>query len=82
MRDPEELREALRAQPFRPFEVKLVDGTSYLESHPDYLHLPPVPRPHHVTFYAMLDGGDYREHWIDIGVINEVICPPRASSAS
>jgi hypothetical protein len=29
----------------------------------------------------MFDGGDYREHWIDIGVINEVICPPRASAA-
>ena len=31
-----QVREAIKAQPFRPFVVRLVDGRSYPVPHPDF----------------------------------------------
>jgi hypothetical protein len=32
---PKDLRQMVRAQPFRPFRVELSNGAAYLVSHPD-----------------------------------------------
>ena len=36
------IRQAARAQPFRPFTVHMVDGTDYVIEHPDFLMIPPL----------------------------------------
>ena len=33
----EEIRQAKNAQPFRPFSLKLADGTTYAVKHPEYI---------------------------------------------
>lgn len=37
----EQLRSVYRANPFRPFVIRLVDGRSFPVSHPDFLSLSP-----------------------------------------
>lgn len=82
MANVESLRRALRMQPFRPFGVKLVDGTVYTVSHPDWISIPPVERPREVTFYQVMNGGgEYQTHWIDLGLILEVISPVTTEAA-
>jgi hypothetical protein len=34
------VREALRHQPFRPFSLRLVNGSSYFVKHPEFVALP------------------------------------------
>jgi hypothetical protein len=69
------IRLAMRAQPFRPFSVRLVDGTVYEVKHPDWLFLPPVSRPREVLLYNLGPGGaeDYEARWLDLGLVMEVI---------
>jgi hypothetical protein len=83
MANVESLRRALRTQPFRAFAVKLVDGTVYTVTHPDWLSIPPVRRPREVTFYQVVnkDADDYETHWIDLALILEVIVPGEAPVA-
>jgi hypothetical protein len=81
MRDVEPIREALRMRPFRPFVLKLVDGSEHTIEHADWISIPPVARPREVTVYGIGYGGDpegYRTHWIDLGLISQVIVPGRA----
>jgi len=82
MANVDSLRRALRAQPFRTFSLKLVDGTEYAVSHPDWLSIPPVRRPREVIYYRVTDGDtdDYDEHRIDIGLILELITPGQAGA--
>jgi hypothetical protein len=83
MRNVEPIRRAMHAQPFRPFGIKLVDGSTHTVTHPDFIAIPPGMRPREVTFYATAGPGsdDYETHWIDLGLILEVIVPgePAAS---
>jgi hypothetical protein len=81
MRDVEPIREALRIQPFRPFELKLVDGSVFTVEHPDWITIPPVARPRELWLFVVRGSGDdeeYRTHWIDPGLISQVIVPGRA----
>jgi len=55
MANVESLRRALRAQPFRMFSLKLVDGTEYAVSHPDWLSIPPETRSHALRGNAVFD---------------------------
>lgn len=73
----ESLRFALRAQPFRPFDLKLVDGSVYKVQHPDYLSIPPVRRPREAIFFTPANGGEdeYDAHWLDLALIYEVVIP-------
>ena len=41
MAQADSIRLALQAQPFRPFDLKLVDGSVYKVKHPDYLAFRP-----------------------------------------
>jgi hypothetical protein len=78
------IRDAMHAQPFRPFDIKLVDGKHYTVKHPDYIAVPPGNHPREVTFYAEgIQAEDYETHWINLGLIVEVIVPsaPAASPA-
>ncbi len=51
----DQIRRALRIQPFRTFTIKLVDGTAYRINHPDWLSIPPVRRPREVTVYKVVN---------------------------
>jgi hypothetical protein len=82
MRASEQIRRAMHAQPYRPFAIKLVDGRICPEKHPDYIAIPPGPRAREVTFYAEANAGDdYETHWIDLGLVMEVIVPGAAEAA-
>jgi hypothetical protein len=73
----ETIREAKNSQPFRPFTLRLIDGTEYEVGHPDFISIPPTGRVREVLFYLVRDkdsGHDRR--WIDLGLISEVIVPP------
>jgi hypothetical protein len=84
MAQAEQLRRVLRRQPFRPFRLKMVDGTLYHVEHPDWLSVPPVRRPREAVYYLMPEGGaerleEYEVHWLDLGLIAEVIEPAVSS---
>lgn len=82
MANVDRIRQAMRIQPFRTFALKLVDGTIYSVRHPDWISIPPVRRPREVTFYNVMnkESDDYETHWIDLGLILEVIVPGEAGS--
>jgi hypothetical protein len=75
------IRDAMRASPFRPFDIKLVDGSRYTVRHPDYLSIPPVLRPREIEYYDVAsDGEDFRRRYIDLGLISEVVIPTEAQA--
>lgn len=45
-----QLREVWKAEPFKPFTMRLVDGRTYFVPHRDFLHVPPGTR-HTVVSY-------------------------------
>jgi hypothetical protein len=67
----------MRAEPFRPFSLRLVDGTVYDVKHPDWISVPPVRRPREVIYYVVANesGEDYQARWLDLGLVMEVIVP-------
>jgi hypothetical protein len=65
-----QIREALRAQPFRPFTLRLSDGQVYPVRHPDFLMLPPVPRGREMVYWT-----DAEMHLIDLGLVAELFLP-------
>jgi len=72
------IRDLMRAQPFRPFDLILGDGTRYAVPHPDYLSIPPVRRPREIEYYLVINDGDdyeYRTRWLDLNLILEVAAP-------
>ena len=73
----ESIRQAKNAQPFQPFSLRLVDGTVYEVKHPEYISIPPTPRPREAMYYVATDGeGEgYQTRWIDLGLVMEVIVP-------
>ncbi|HZW32094.1 MAG TPA: hypothetical protein VFF52_15385 [Isosphaeraceae bacterium] len=62
------VREALHQRPFRPFLLKMVDGTSYTIRHPDFVALPPPPKKREIVFF-----GEAGVHLIDLGLIQELV---------
>jgi hypothetical protein len=42
----------MHRQPFVRFTLQLVDGTSYVIKHPDFIAVPPTPRGREATYYA------------------------------
>jgi hypothetical protein len=79
------IRDAMRAQPFRPFDLKLVDGTHYVVNHPEHVAIPPVRRPREIVYFEAMDEEEYRSRAIDLGLVLEVVTPtevpPRAQAA-
>jgi hypothetical protein len=62
------VREAMHQQPFRPFAVHLLNGSSYVVKHPDFLALPPGVRKRDIVLYA-----DDGVHLIDLALIQEIV---------
>jgi hypothetical protein len=85
MATAERIRDALDAQPFRPFNVNLVDGTTYTIRHPDRISVPPLTRPRDVAIYELRDDGieDFTIRWINLNLVLEVVIvgPATASPA-
>jgi hypothetical protein len=82
MRTVEQIRRVMHAQPYRPFAIKLVDGSVYTVKQPDYIAIPPGPRAREVTFYSETNtGDDYETLWIGLGLVMEVIVPGAAEAA-
>jgi hypothetical protein len=82
------IRRALTRQPFRPFNLKMVDGTVYTVPGPEWLSVPPAEfRPQEVAFYVQPEPGtgnqfsSYEIHWLDLHQISEVI-ESRVSAAA
>ncbi len=72
------IRQIARAQPFQPFTMRLIDGSEYDVSHPDYVSVPPSPRAREVLYYLPVNGDSerFQMRWIDVGLISEVIVSP------
>jgi hypothetical protein len=81
MAQADQLRRVLTRQPFRPFKLRMVDGTLYEVPHPDWLSVPPAAlRPREVAYYLKPasvptdeEVESYEVHWLDLSLISEVI---------
>ena len=62
------VREALHQQPFRAFEIRLLDGRSFLVKQSDFVALPPSPRQRDVVLYD-----EAGVHMIDLALIQEIM---------
>jgi hypothetical protein len=77
MNSVEQIRRAMHAQPFRPFSLRLVDGSSFVVEHPDFIAVPPGRRPRDIACFASSGNGsdEYVTHWIDLGLVLAVVVP-------
>jgi hypothetical protein len=66
--------QAIRHQPFRPFQLILVDGRTFTVDHPELAAID--RRGREVTFYA----GDGTQHFIDAGLITELVIASHVES--
>ena len=80
MTSADQIRRALKRQPFRPFDLKMVDGTVYTVPGAEWLSVPPAEiRPQEVAYYVKPEPGtgnqveSYEVHWLDLHQIAEVI---------
>jgi hypothetical protein len=72
------IKDALTAQPFVPFDVRLADGRSFTVPHPDYLVIPPARRPRDVEVFTVkpdAEPDEYRSHRVDLALIIELTIP-------
>jgi len=67
---PNQLREAIRHQPFRPFEIVLEDGRRLCVDHPEFIAVSRTGRE--LTFYGEQD----RQHWLDARLVRELVFEP------
>lgn len=67
---PNQLRDAIRHQPFRPFEIVLEDGRRLCVDHPEFIAVSRTGRE--VTFY----GEGNRQHWLDARQLRELVFEP------
>jgi hypothetical protein len=83
MATAETIREAQRSRPFRPFRLRLIDGTEYEVAHPDWIAIPPARRAREVLLFFAGDNDDaeHERRWIDVGSISEITIPPTPQSA-
>jgi hypothetical protein len=74
------IREALQEQPFRRFDLKLVDGRRFTITHPDFVMIPPIPHVREIIVSTPTDEepGSYRAHRLELGLILEVTIPTDA----
>ena len=66
-----QIREAVRAQPFRPFLIRLADGRNYKVEHPEFAML--SPNGMELLFVA----DDHGIHQIYVPLIVEIETPER-----
>jgi hypothetical protein len=69
-----QVREVLRRQPFRPFLLRLADGTTYVVKHHDFMAIPPGNLGMEAYLYTEGERpGEYTSHWIDLMNVVEII---------
>jgi hypothetical protein len=73
-----QLRDALHAQPFVPFAVRLTDGCTYTVRHPDFIAIPASNRGREMTLYVEPQDQEPEMHRIDVALVTEIITPPPA----
>jgi hypothetical protein len=71
-----QIREAMHAQPFRPFTVHLVDGRTYFVKHPDFIAIPTSPRGRDLTIHD-----DEGPHYLDLTLVVEIHPKPVTAQA-
>jgi hypothetical protein len=78
------IREALTAQPFIPFDLRLVDGRSFTIPHTDYVSVPPIKRPRDILIYTDRpdDPDEYRAHRVDLALVLELTVPTTTAPAA
>jgi hypothetical protein len=62
----EQVRNAMRRVPFRPFAVRLVDWRHHMVKHPDFISVPDTPRGRDLVIH------DRGTHHVDILLVVEV----------
>lgn len=72
----DQLSQAMRHQPFRPFKLILADGRSFTVDHPDFVATD--RRGREVTFYDK----DNTQHFLDANLIAEIASEQPAASNS
>jgi hypothetical protein len=71
-----QVREVLRRQPFRPFLLRLADGTKYTVKHQDFMAIPPGNLGMEAYLYTEGEHpGEYTSHWIDLLNVVEIVAP-------
>jgi hypothetical protein len=80
----ERIRDAMRAQPFQPFDLVLADGRRYTITHPDYISVPPAQRPRDIVFYTEkpVEPGEFQTRWINLGLVAELVVPAETTTRS
>jgi hypothetical protein len=70
------IRDAKKA-PFIPFDLVLVDGTTYTVTNPDFIWIAPFPRAREVVFSTADDTSPdgYRNRTINLGLVLELVRP-------
>jgi hypothetical protein len=63
----ERVREALHQQPFRAFEIRLLDGRMLTVKHPDFVALPPPPQKRDIIVWD-----EAGVQMIDLALIQEI----------
>src|SRR5438445_365339 len=70
------IRDAVRDQPFRPFGVRLADGSVHTVADQVFIAIPPGPRPRDIIFFVETAFPDrYETHWVDSALIPGVMVP-------
>lgn len=57
----------LHQQPFRAFEIRLLDGRSLTVNHPDFVALPPPPQKRDIVVWDAAG-----VHVVDLALIQEI----------
>jgi hypothetical protein len=70
MATPNQVRSAMHAAHFRPFAVRLADGSHFTVKHPDFISLA-------VNGLELVIHDDDGLHWIDMDLVTEVHRPPQ-----
>jgi hypothetical protein len=69
------IRQAVRNEPFRPFNVRLADGSVQPVTHREFIAIPPGRRPRDLVFFVETSRGDYETHWINAMLVLDVSVP-------
>jgi hypothetical protein len=78
------IRDAVTAQPFRPFALHLVNGTVHHIRHPDWIAIPPARRRGTVIVFSPIEGEEegYRSNFVDVRLIAEIVVPAEQPGGS
>ena len=70
------IRELMHTHPFRPFSVRLVDGTAHRITNLDFIAVSPGRRSAEVMFYSETGTpGRYESHFINANLIVDITLP-------